>query len=108
MLAQPASSRVTEKAVITSFNCKLATKITSFRQVSAVCYQIQLHVTCFVDKVTTRLWVANAAFTAILDNQRKYGFKDVTSYGTAEGIFWEYVVLYLEFVSTERTCGSLE
>ena len=52
-------------------------------------------------------WVANAAFTAILDNQRKYGFKDVTSYGTAEGIFWEYVVLYLEFVSTERTCGSL-
>jgi hypothetical protein len=40
------------------------------------------------EKVLTWLWDANAAFTTVLDDPTKYEFKDATSYGTGDGIFW--------------------
>lgn len=74
MLAQPASAQATEKAVISDYNSKLAVRVAAFKQNNR--------------DVTTWLWDSNAAFTQVLNNPMKYGFKDATTYGTGPGIFW--------------------
>jgi hypothetical protein len=96
MLAQPASSRATEKTVIADFNRKLAAKINEFKRsnsgVSVLrSFSASVNLTGLGyagKKVSTWLWDANAAFTTVLDDPTKYGFKDATSYGTGDGIFW--------------------
>ncbi|KAF8223363.1 hypothetical protein L208DRAFT_1317043 [Tricholoma matsutake] len=74
MLAQPASAQATEKAVISDYNSKLAVRVAAFKQNNR--------------DVNTWLWDSNAAFTQVLNNPMKYGFKDATTYGTGPGIFW--------------------
>jgi hypothetical protein len=96
MLAQPASSRATEKTVIADFNRKLAAKIIEFKRSNSGVSVLRsffrrshLNGLGYAGKkVSTWLWDANAAFTTVLDDPTKYGFKDATSYGTGDDIFW--------------------
>ncbi|KAF8883275.1 hypothetical protein BD779DRAFT_1748045 [Infundibulicybe gibba] len=73
MLAQAASAQASEKTVITTFNSKLATKISAFKSANS--------------GVQTWTWDSNAAFATILNSPKTYGFTDATSYG-ATGNFW--------------------
>ncbi|THU98031.1 hypothetical protein K435DRAFT_721189 [Dendrothele bispora CBS 962.96] len=69
-----ATSLATLKSIILTFNSKLATKAQQFEAAN--------------DGVQTFLWDSNAAFTQILNNPTAYGFKDATTFGTGDGIFW--------------------
>ncbi|KAF5363206.1 hypothetical protein D9758_008373 [Tetrapyrgos nigripes] len=69
-----ATSLATLKSVITGFNTRLATKASQFQANNT--------------GVKTFLWDSNAAFTQILNNPTAFGFKDNTTFGTGDGIFW--------------------
>ncbi|KAJ8515181.1 hypothetical protein ONZ45_g7377 [Pleurotus djamor] len=74
MMSQGASAQATEKAVITGYNTKLASKVASFQSGHA--------------DVQTWIWDSNTMFTSILNSPRTYGFNDATSVGNGAGIFW--------------------
>ncbi|KAK7472011.1 hypothetical protein VKT23_000118 [Stygiomarasmius scandens] len=69
-----AAGLATLKSVIQGFNSRLATKAQQFKAANS--------------GVQTFLWDSNAAFTQILNNPTAYGFKDATTYGSGNGIFW--------------------
>lgn len=73
MLAESAADQALEKSVITTFNSKLAAKITAWAAANS--------------GVKTFLWDSNAAFTTVLNNPTAYGFVDAISYGNT-GDFW--------------------
>lgn len=74
MLSQGSSATAAEKAVITSYNTKLAAQMNAFKAANG--------------GVKTWLWDSNAYFTTVLNNPTAYGFQDATSYGTGSNIFW--------------------
>jgi len=77
MLAQSASSQAAEKVVIDGFNAKLAQRVATLAATHS--------------GVKTYIWNSYAAFNKILDNPTAYGFKDGTTYGVADNIFWRSV-----------------
>ncbi|KXN86027.1 putative mannan endo-1,4-beta-mannosidase F [Leucoagaricus sp. SymC.cos] len=74
MLASDPTSQATEAKVITTFNSKLAAKISSFKANNT--------------GVTTYLYDSHTQFETILDAPTQYGFKDATSYGDDPTLFW--------------------
>jgi len=79
MLAQPESAQAGEKVVIDGFNKKLAERVAALEATHA--------------GVKTFTWDSYAAFSKILDDPTAYGFKDGTTWGVAEDIFWRSVFL---------------
>ncbi|KAI0765698.1 hypothetical protein BD413DRAFT_637829 [Trametes elegans] len=73
MLAQDASAQALEKQVIAGYNTKLVERATAFAAANS--------------GVKTWQWDSNAAFTTVLNDPTKFGFKDATSFG-GEGDFW--------------------
>ncbi|KAK7472013.1 hypothetical protein VKT23_000120 [Stygiomarasmius scandens] len=69
-----ASSLATLKSIIDGFNSRLETKAEQFESNNT--------------GVQTFLWDSNAAFGEILDNPTAFGFRDATTYGSGDGIFW--------------------
>ncbi|KDQ12174.1 carbohydrate esterase family 16 protein [Botryobasidium botryosum FD-172 SS1] len=75
MIAQNnAESRAQEKAVIQTFNTKLAAKVASFK----------------VTYPAINAWVydSNTRLVQVLDNPKSFGFKDATSYGSGADQVW--------------------
>ncbi|KIL53904.1 carbohydrate esterase family 16 protein, partial [Amanita muscaria Koide BX008] len=73
--ARGVESQDTERAVIQGYNDKLLTRITNFGQNHP--------------DVRTWFWDSHAAFTAILDDPARYGFRDVTSWNPIDpAYFW--------------------
>ncbi|PPR01412.1 hypothetical protein CVT24_006250 [Panaeolus cyanescens] len=73
-LASNPESQALEKAVIEGYNTRLVAKAKAFQKANK--------------GVTLYFWDSNKAFTRILDNPQAYGFKDATSYGPGDDIFW--------------------
>ncbi|KAK7032144.1 hypothetical protein VNI00_013318 [Paramarasmius palmivorus] len=69
------TSQELEQSVIEGFNSKLEAKIEAFRSENS-------------DVITTYFYDSYSGFTKILDDPTSYGFKDATSYGDGEDIFW--------------------
>ncbi|KAF8607863.1 hypothetical protein BDV93DRAFT_589454 [Ceratobasidium sp. AG-I] len=74
MLAQAASDRAAEKAVIDGFNTKLAAKVAAFTSANS----------------GTKTWVYadDVKLNTLLDSPTTYGFQDATSYGDASNLMW--------------------
>uniref|UniRef100_A0A0W0FWY4 CBM1 domain-containing protein n=1 Tax=Moniliophthora roreri TaxID=221103 RepID=A0A0W0FWY4_MONRR len=68
------NSQELEKSVIEGFNSKLETKIEAFKANNS--------------DISTYLYDSYVGFTKILDDPTSYGFRDATTYGEGEDIFW--------------------
>ncbi|EEB97478.1 hypothetical protein MPER_03195, partial [Moniliophthora perniciosa FA553] len=68
------NSQELEGSVIEGFNSKLAAKIEAFKGSNS--------------DISTYLYDSYAGFTKILDDPTSYGFRDATTYGEGEDIFW--------------------
>ncbi|KAF7326792.1 CBM1 domain-containing protein [Mycena sanguinolenta] len=73
MVSEGATAQAQLAAVITDFNTRLASRVSSFKGNNT--------------GVSTWLWDSNSVFTTILSNLKAYGFVDAVSYGNT-GDFW--------------------
>jgi phospholipase/lecithinase/hemolysin len=71
---QTAAGLVQLQTVISDFNTKLLSRISTFKSSNS--------------GVKTYVWDAWTAFTQILNNPTAYGFADNTTYGSAPTDFW--------------------
>ena len=93
MLAQPESSRESEKVVLDGFNKKLAIKVEGFEE----CHPgVRVFTTPYlslglrISLIEARAWLydTDALLKRVLANPYAYGLKDNTTYGAGNDVAW--------------------